>query len=410
MNFSENFRIALRALAANKLRSALTMLGIIIGVGAVVALMAIGNGATASITEQVQGIGSNLISVFPGQFQRGPGNTAAGSAFLYYADYEALAKNLNNVAGIAPSFQSNATVTYGKKVVNVSVTATTPDYGPVRAYEAEYGRFLTENDRASKARVAVIGSQTAQDLFGGLNPIGREIKINSVNFEIVGVLKSKGSSGFGNADEIVLVPLETGYEKLFGALATNNGKRRVTDISLSAASPEVVNDVIVQTQRLLRREHHLKLTDDLDFSALSQTALLSSLTVITTTLTAFLGFIAAISLLVGGIGVMNIMLVSVTERTREIGLRKAVGAKRFTIMMQFLIETLTLTLLGGMVGIGLGWSVAALVRATNIVQAQVTGESVALAFFVTLLVGVFAGLYPAFRASQLRPIEALRYE
>ncbi len=409
MNFSENFRIALRALAANKLRSALTMLGIIIGVGAVVALMAIGNGATASITEQVQGFGANVISVFPGNFQNNPGGQAA-PAFLYLSDYKALAKGLTDVVDIVPSFQSNATVTYGKQTVSVNVTATTPQFGPVRTYEAEYGRFLNENDRASKARVAVIGSQTATDLFRGINPVGRTIKISDVPFEVVGVLTSKGSSGFGNADAIVLVPLETGYEKLFGATAAVNGKRRVTDISMSAASPEVVDKVIVQTERILRREHRLKLTEELDFSVLSQTAFLSALTTITATLTAFLGFIAAISLIVGGIGVMNIMLVSVTERTREIGLRKAVGAKRRAILMQFLIETLTMTLIGGLVGIGLGWLVAAIVRAANLIQAVVTPDAIAIAFVVTSVVGLLAGLYPAWRASRLRPIEALRYE
>jgi putative ABC transport system permease protein len=409
MNFSENFRIALRALAANKLRSALTMLGIIIGVGAVVALMAIGNGATASITEQVQGFGANVISVFPGDFQNNPGGQAA-PAFLYLSDYKALAKGLTDVVDIVPSFQSNATVTYGKQTVSVNVTATTPPFGPVRTYEAEYGRFLTESDRTSKARVAVIGSQTATDLFRGINPVGRTIKISDVPFEVVGVLKSKGSSGFANSDAIVLVPLETGYEKLFGATAAVNGRRRVTDISMSAASPEVVDKVIVQTERILRREHRLKLTDELDFSVLSQTAFLSALTTITATLTAFLGFIAAISLIVGGIGVMNIMLVSVTERTREIGLRKAVGAKRRAILMQFLIETLTLTLIGGLVGIGLGWLVAVLVRAANLIQAVVTPDAIGIAFVVTSVVGLLAGLYPAWRASRLRPIEALRYE
>jgi putative ABC transport system permease protein len=317
---------------------------------------------------------------------------------------------VKDIVGIAPAFQSGATVTYGKKSLTQAVTGSTPDFAEVRAYEVGNGRFITEADRARQARVAVLGWQTAQDLFGGLNPVGREIKINGQLFEVVGVFESKGSSGFSNEDEIVLVPLETGYEKLFGANATHNGQRQISTISMSAASPAVVDSVIVQTERVLRREHRLKLTDDLDFTVISQTAFLSALTAITATLTAFLGFIAAISLIVGGIGVMNIMLVSVTERTKEIGLRKAVGAKRLAILSQFLIETLTLTLIGGLIGIGLGWSVAGIVKAANLIEAQVTGQSIAIAFAVTTLVGILAGLYPAFRASRLRPIEALRYE
>jgi putative ABC transport system permease protein len=410
MNFSENFRIALRALSANKLRSGLTMLGIIIGVGAVVALMAIGNGATASITEQVQGIGANLISVIAGSFeQEGPTGTEA-PAFLYYSDYTALARSMQNVSAVVPTFQSSSTVVYANDSVDVSVIGTTPPFPSVRAYEIEYGQFFTENDRAIKARVAVLGGQTAKDLFHGLNPIGRSVKINGVAFEVIGVFKIKGGGGFGSQDELVAVPLETGYEKLFGSTAIVNGKLRVTDISMSAANAEVVNDVMVQVERILRREHHLKLNDDLDFSVFSQAAFLDVLGTITATLTAFLGFIGVISLVVGGIGVMNIMLVSVTERTREIGLRKAVGAKRRAILLQFLMETLVLSFIGGVMGIGLGWGIAGLVNLTGQITTKVDLGTITIAFIVTGLVGVFAGLYPAWRASRLRPIEALRYE
>ena len=409
MNFAENFRIALRALAANKLRSALTMLGIIIGVGAVVALMAIGTGATASITSQVQGIGSNLVTVFPGKLQRG--SPTQQVSYLYLTDYEALARDLHSVSAIAPTFQGVVLpVTYGTKSVTLQLTATTPAFSQVRAYSVSHGRFITEGDRSTKARVAVLGSQTATDLFAGLNPVGRTVQIGGTPFQVVGLLASKGASGFGNGDSIIIIPLETGYDKLFGALATVGGKRELTDISMSAVSGDVVNDVIVQTERILRREHGLKLSDSLDFTVLSQAQFLSALTAITATLTVFLGAIAGISLLVGGIGIMNIMLVSVTERTREIGLRKAVGARRSIILIQFLVETLVLSLTGGMMGVGLGWSVAALLSAANIIQAQVTPNSVALAFFFSAAVGVFFGIYPAFRAAGLRPIDALRYE
>jgi putative ABC transport system permease protein len=409
MDFSENFAVALRALAANKLRSALTMLGIVIGVGAVVALMALGTGATADITSQVQGAGANLVIVVPGRMTRGDQRV---QAFLYFADYDVLKKTLNNTDGIAGSFQTSGSLIYATESVNVSVIGTMPAYARVRAYEVEYGRFISETDRQTKARVVVLGAQTATDLFHGLNPLGRSIKINGVSFQVVGVLKAKGGAGGfgGSADALSLVPLETAYSDLLGANATKDGKLRLTDISISAANSDVVNELMVQAERLLRRQHKLSLKDDLDFSVFSQASILSILATITATLTSFLGFIAAIALVVGGIGVMNIMLVSVTERTREIGLRKAVGAKRMNILSQFLVETLTLTLLGGLLGIGVGWLIAFIVRALNLIKAQVTPQAILIAFVVTAVVGLLSGLYPAYRASRLNPIDALRYE
>jgi putative ABC transport system permease protein len=406
MNIGENFRIALRALLANKLRAGLTMLGIIIGVGAVVALIAIGNGATASITSQVQGIGANLISVSAGRFEQG-GQTTVGT--LYLDDYEALLAGLDNVAGMSPVVQNSYTVTYGKESLDVTVSGTTPDYLAVNAYELDRGRFLTEADRKQQAKVAVVGSQTATDLFHGLDPVGRTLKINGVNFTVIGVLAEKGSGGFGNANELIIVPLETAYAQA-GSEALRSGRETLSSLQLSASDASVVDAVIVQTERILRREHGLGLTEDLDFTVTSQGQILDTLTTITTTLTIFLGAIAGISLLVGGIGIMNIMLVSVTERTKEIGLRKAVGATQGVILMQFLVETLVLSILGGLLGIGLGWGIATAVTLANLIQAQVSWNSILLAFGFSAAVGLFFGLYPAWRASRLRPIEALRYE
>jgi putative ABC transport system permease protein len=256
----------------------------------------------------------------------------------------------------------------------------------------------------------VLGSQAATDLFSGLNPVGRDITINGINFTVVGVLASKGATGFFSQDDVIMIPIETGYSRLFGGRALDNGKRVLSSISLSASDPNAVNTVISQVEYILRREHGLTLHDTLPFSVSSQSQALSTLTSITTTLTAFLGAIAGISLFVGGIGIMNIMLVSVRERTREIGLRKAVGAKRSVILMQFLVETITLSLVGGILGILLGAAIAGVVTLTGLITTYVSLDVILYSFFFAALVGLFFGIYPAYQAASLRPIEALRYE
>jgi putative ABC transport system permease protein len=409
MNIFENIRIALRALAANKLRSSLTMLGIIIGVAAVVSLMAVGQGANSGITSSIQGLGTNLITVSTGRSFSFGGGGGQGQS-LYYADYQAIEQTVGLSAEVAPYFQMEANVINGNLQSSSSITGITSQFAAVRAYTVGHGRFISDQDNSSEARVAVLGSQAAIDLFSGLNPVGHEIQINGITFTVVGVLEAKGSAGFGSADDMLLIPLQTGYSRLFGGQAVRSGKRLLSGISLSAIQADQVDSLVTKVSYTLRKQHNLTLTDNLGFNVSSQSQMLSTLSGVSSTLTALLGAIAAISLLVGGIGIMNIMLVSVRERTREIGLRKAVGARRNVILFQFLVETLTLSVVGGLIGVLLGWTIASVVSASGLITAQVTINNVLLAFGSAALIGLFFGIYPAYQAAGLRPIEALRYE
>jgi putative ABC transport system permease protein len=414
MFLSENFKIALRALRANKLRSMLTMLGIVIGVATVVALLSIGRGATASITSDIQGSGSNLLTVSPGRSDFGPGDSGASQqqSRLYYSDYALLQRGLaENITAIVPTYQSSYIAKYGDQSFSVNVTGVTEKYQIVRSYDVARGRFITDGDNKSQTKVAVLGSQTAADLFGSLSPVGKTISINGIKFQVIGVLESKGSSGFGgSADDAVFIPLDTGYNKLFGSTATFNGKKTVNTILVSVTTTEKMDTVSAQIEYMLRRSHKLGASDELDFNVQSQTDLLETLSSVTQTLTIFLGAIAGVSLLVGGIGIMNIMLVSVTERTKEIGLRKAVGATRNQILIQFLIETVTLSVLGGIIGILFGMGIASVFTWTGLISAVITVNSIVLAFTFSLAIGMFFGIYPAFRAANLHPMVALRYE
>ncbi len=406
LNLTQNMGIALRALSANKLRSALTMLGIVIGVASVVALLAIGAGAQAAITQQIESIGSNLIVVIAGS-QNNVAVAGDAPARLTLNDARQL-DGLPGVAAVAPVYQATMRVTYRGRQVNVPLTGVTPEFAEVHPDLIDKGRFVTTSDQNNRARVVMLGSQAATDLFGAVNPVGQSVRINGVLFKVVGVLKPQGVGGFGNANATSYAPLETVYARLARAAIGND--RIVSTIQVSAAGADRVDPALNQITQALRRSHRLKPGEDDDFSVISQTDILSAATTITGVLTVFLGAIAAISLLVGGIGIMNIMLVSVTERTREIGLRKAVGARRRDILYQFLVETVTLSLIGGMLGIAFGSAIAFLVNLSGVLTTVVSIESILLAFGFSAAVGVFFGLYPAGRAASLRPIEALRYE
>ena len=412
MLFSENIKIALRALRANKMRSVLTILGIVIGVATVVALLSIGDGATASITDSIQSGGSNLLTVSPGRQQSHfPGAAQSQQAsYLFFDDYELLEGTLTgDIASIVPVYQANYTVKFGDESFTTSVSGVLEDHAAARSFTVMDGRFISAGDNKSLSRAAVLGSAVANDLFGTLSPIGQTISVNGVKFEVVGLLEEKGSS-IGSPDELIYIPLETGYAKLFGDTANHNGKKTVNTILVSVASSDDMDAISAQAEYILRRAHELKPSEEIDFNIMSQADTLETLNTVTRTLTIFLGAIATISLLVGGIGIMNIMLVSVTERTKEIGLRKAVGATKNQILTQFLIETVTLSLLGGIVGILLGVGIASAFKLTGLINSIITADSILLAFFFALGIGVFFGLYPAFRAASLHPMVALRYE
>jgi putative ABC transport system permease protein len=429
MSVIESIRVALQGLAANKLRSSLTMLGIVIGVGAVIALLALGEGTQAAITEEIQGIGSNLIFIMPGSEEgHGPGATRSVVDTLTLADAEAIAApgNVPGVVAVAPEFNNNADVVYGNESVNATITGTTPDYPLVRSSPPEMGEFFTQQQMTTMARVAVLGHQTAEDLFGGSDPLGRTIKINpstapstgsgqgsgqsSVHFRVIGVMEEKGGGMGGSVDNTVFIPISTAQRKLFGGRATSGTSWKVSSINVSLVSEETMDAATDEITWLLRQRHKIQPGEDDDFSVMSQEDILGMAEQITGILTIFLGAIAAISLLVGGIGIMNIMLVSVTERTREIGIRKAVGAKRRDILMQFLIEAVVLSVIGGLLGILLGAGIAVLVEQSGLMTTVISAEAMLLATGFSVAVGLFFGIYPSMRAARLHPIEALRYE
>jgi len=406
MNLSESFLTALDSITANKLRSVLTMLGVIIGVAAVIALLSIGDGVNASVTDQITAIGTNLVSISADMENSG------GYQPLSMSDVEAIANPLNvpAISEVAASVKGTQEVVHSGSSLNTNVLGVTPNYFAVTNLgEFQAGDGLTQNDLDTKARVAVLGVDAATELFPDEYPVGKSVKINGVSYEIVGVLDAQGQTIIGTPDENVYIPLTTAQTRLYPA-RTRRGEHYVSNITAQAVSEDQADTAVAQITTILREQHNIGPGDDDDFRIFSQTDLLEAVSTVTATLTAFLGAIAAISLMVGGIGIMNIMLVSVTERTREIGIRKAVGALKRDIMIQFLLESILVSLLGGALGIGLGWimsNVASnLIELTTVIQPT----TVALAAGFAAAVGLVFGIYPAWRAASLQPIEALRYE
>ena len=420
MNVILNLQVALRALTRNKLRSALTMLGIIIGISAVITLVSVGQGVQTVVAEQMESIGSNLLFVLPGEL--GANQSSVKNNFIRSANLstltlgDALALNdrarLPDVAAVTPEFIAVGTVVRGNDNTQTSISGVIPVFAIVRDFFPVIGRFIEERDLQANARVAVLGQTVMEKLFSaGTDPVGQTIKINRIPFRVIGVMEEKGGTSFSDEDDVVFIPLTTAQTRIFGG-RTLAGDYGVSVIYAQAADEDRMEAARAQITRVLRQRHGLIYsTDNNDFSVLTQSDVSAVLGNLTAILTAFLGLIAAVSLVVGGIGVMNIMLVSVTERTREIGLRKAVGAKRRHILGQFLIEAMMLSLVGGIIGVTLG-AAGSLVASTAMegLNMYTSAKTIAVATGFSAAVGLFFGIYPAFRASRLNPIDALRYE
>jgi putative ABC transport system permease protein len=404
MLFGEIFNVALGAIRANKLRSLLTMLGIVIGVGAVITMVALGSGAQQDVQERIQALGTNLLSVSAGQSMH-RGVASADRVSLTIDDATALAADARGLTAVVPENRRSQQIEYVNNNINVNVNGTVPEYIDVNNYELAAGRMFTAGDGISRKRVAVLGSEVPTGLdANGPAMIGQQIMIRGIPFEVIGLLEEKGSSsGWNNPDEQILIPIQTAQYRIFGS-------DRVSSINVQVSSADSMTIAMIEIERVLRREHSIAPGRDNDFSIRDRSEFLETFEETTRTFTFLLGGIAAVSLLVGGIGIMNIMLVSVTERTREIGVRKALGATRSNIMLQFLVEALVLCLLGGLVGVALGAGGAiALARLANW-NTFVSPQSVVVAVAFSAVVGIFFGLWPARRASLLDPIEALRYE
>jgi len=408
MNIGQAFWEALESLVANKMRSALTILGIVIGVAAVIAMLAIGAGAENTITGEIQGVGSNLLFVLSGGSEdvRNPQGLTLGDTDAINDPFQA-----PSVKNVAPALQGGGEVSYAGESTNTTIYGVTPSYQEVRNINLSEGEFLTEAHILGRASVALIGTEVADGLFGrksGL--VGETFRVEGQNFRIIGILEEKGGSAFSNEDDQIIIPMSTAQARLI----RRKTQSQVDVIYVQAFNADSIDQASEEISQILRMRHHTAIGED-DFRIITQQDMIGVASSITGVLTIFLGGIAAISLLVGGIGIMNIMLVSVVERTREIGLRKAVGAKKQDILVQFLAESLLLSVVGGLVGIGFGWLISTVVGKIAIandvaLNPSIDLNSILLATLFSIAVGLFFGIYPANRAASLQPVEALRYE
>lgn len=402
------FKISIRALRVNKMRSGLTMLGIIIGVGAVIAMLAVGGGAREKIGEQIASMGSNLLIILPGTTTAGGVRMGMGaSPTLSLGDAEAIRRECPAVLEVAPNHNGVAQVIAGNVNWSTAVIGSTPGFMLVRDWPLESGQPFTDQDVKSATKVALLGKTVVDNLFGALDPLGQVIRIKKIPFLVIGVLARKGQSATGqDQDDAVYIPVTTAQKKIFGTAFPG----MVRSIAVKAHSTDDLERAEAQITSLLRQRHRLGPRQDNDFTVRNLTQIMEAAEQSTRVMTLLLGAIASVSLLVGGIGIMNIMLVSVTERTREIGIRMAVGARRWDIRLQFMIEALTLAIIGGLIGVILGISASELISEFAGWSVVISPVSVFLAFGFSGLVGIFFGFYPAYKASELNPIEALRYE
>jgi putative ABC transport system permease protein len=405
MNLNESFLTALNALFANKLRALLTMLGIIIGVAAVITMIGIGEGAQIAVMNRIQALGSNLLFVSPGA-QRGGGITViqfGTSQRLRNEDAASIVERVEAVEAVVPEFNRNAQVKYENRNWNTRIIGTVPEYETVRNFVAVAGRYFTKSEEKSYAKVAVIGQVIADNLFPNQDPLGKTMRIAGQSFQVIGILESKGQSGFQNPDDQIIVPLPTAQRRLFGV-------DYVSQITVKVVDDKRMDEAFLEIERVIRREHKLREEQDNDFTIRNQADIITTFQETQQTFTYLLAGIAAVSLLVGGIGIMNIMIVSVTERTKEIGIRKAIGARKKDVLLQFLIESVVMSVMGGLLGILFGIGGSILITSYGNLPSSISANAILMSFFFASFVGVFFGLYPAWKASESNVIDALRYE